>query len=80
MILSNYKHGALQGSLEGSEPKQVAEMQTKGRVRSGVYRAYCAAGGDCCVMLFMLFVFILAQFAVSAGDYWMSVWYVCFIH
>jgi len=67
----------LQSSLEEFEPKQVAEMRTRGRVRSGVYRAYCAAGGNCYIKLIMLSVFILAQLVISGGDYWMSFWYVC---
>jgi hypothetical protein len=74
------KHYALQSSVEESEPRQVAEMRTRGRVRSGVYRAYCAAGGNCLITLIVLSVFILAQLAVSVGDYWMSFWYVCLVH
>ncbi|PNF26824.1 hypothetical protein B7P43_G17385 [Cryptotermes secundus] len=61
-------------SVEESEPKQIAEMRTRGRVRSGVYRAYCAAGGNCLITFIVLSVFILAQLAVSVGDYWMSFW------
>jgi hypothetical protein len=60
--------------VEESEPRQGAEMQTRGRVRSSVYRAYCAAGGNCGVTFVVLAVFILAQVAVSVGDYWMSFW------
>ncbi|XP_021928195.1 LOW QUALITY PROTEIN: probable multidrug resistance-associated protein lethal(2)03659 [Zootermopsis nevadensis] len=61
-------------SLEEPEPKQVAEMQTRGRVKSGVYGAYCAAGGNWFITSLMLSVFVLAQLVVSVGDYWMSFW------
>lgn len=79
-MLQNYTgvvNCALQSSVEEFEPKQVVEMRTRGRVKSGVYRAYCAAGGNCCITLLMLSVFVLAQLVVSVGDYWMSFWYVC---
>jgi ATP-binding cassette subfamily C (CFTR/MRP) protein 4 len=79
-LLQNYTgvvNCVLQSSLEEYEPKQVAEMRTRGKIKSGVYRTYCAAGGNCCLALLMLSIFVLAQLVTSLGDYWMSFWYVC---
>jgi hypothetical protein len=54
----------------------LAEMRSQGGVSFGVYRAYCAAGGNCGVTLLVFGVCMLAQFVFSLGDYWMSYWYV----
>lgn len=56
------------------EPEEVEETRTKGSVSSGVYKAYFAAGGNCCVIFTMFFSFVLAQIAASAGDYFITFW------
>ncbi|PSN47512.1 hypothetical protein C0J52_02253 [Blattella germanica] len=56
------------------EPEMVAEMRTRGKVSSYVYKAYCSAGGNCCITMIVFGVCILAQVAISSGDYWMSFW------
>jgi hypothetical protein len=66
----------LQGSLSNSEPNIMAEMRARGSVSSRVYRAYCAAGGNCCITMLVFAVCVLAQISISSGDYWMSYWYV----
>lgn len=55
-------------------PVQVEEQKSSGTVGGYVYKAYFKAGGNCCVIytLFMLFVF--AQVAASAGDYFLTYW------
>jgi hypothetical protein len=55
----------------------VAEMQAEGSVNSKVYWMYVSAGGNCIVTLLVFGMCILAQLAISGGDYWMSYWYVC---
>jgi hypothetical protein len=55
----------------------VAEMQARGSVSSEVYWVYVSAGGNCIVTLLVFGMCILAQLAISGGDYWMAYWYVC---
>ncbi|XP_049853309.1 probable multidrug resistance-associated protein lethal(2)03659 isoform X1 [Schistocerca gregaria] len=56
------------------EPVEVAEMRTSGRVGGHVYKGYFSAGGNCCVIFTMFFMFFLAQFAASGADYWLTYW------
>jgi hypothetical protein len=51
-------------------------MRSRGGVSFSIYRAYCAAGGNCGITLLVFGVCVLAQFVFSLGDYWMSYWYV----
>ncbi|PSN47509.1 hypothetical protein C0J52_02251 [Blattella germanica] len=61
-----------QSSIIETMPQPVLEMRTQGSVGCYIYRAYCAAGGNCfCVMLVFGFC-ILAQVTVSGADYWMT--------
>jgi hypothetical protein len=55
----------------------MAEMQAKGSVSSRVYWEYFSAAGNCTFTLLVFGMCILAQLAISGGDYWMSYWYVC---
>jgi len=57
------------------EPKQMAEMRAVGSVSSKVYSAYLRAGGNCCVILTMMLLFIMAQALASGCDYWITYWY-----
>ncbi|PSN47504.1 hypothetical protein C0J52_02254 [Blattella germanica] len=50
----------------------LSNVRTRGKVSSQVYRAYCAAGGNCCITVIVFSVCLLAQVAISSGDYWMS--------
>ncbi|KAJ9591424.1 hypothetical protein L9F63_002030, partial [Diploptera punctata] len=61
-------------SMSSSELQIEAEMRARGSVSSRVYRAYCAAGGNCCITMLVFGVCLLAQIAISSGDYWMSYW------
>lgn len=55
-------------------PAQVEEQKRKGTVAGFVYRAYFKAGGNCCVITTLFALFILAQTAASAGDYFITYW------
>lgn len=56
------------------KPQQVAEMQTVGSVSSKVYSAYLRSGGNCCVILTVTLLFVMAQMLASGCDYWITVW------
>jgi len=62
--------------MSWSEPEMVVEMRSHGGVSSSVYRAYCAAGGNCGITLLVFGMCVVAQVAISSADYWMSYWYV----
>lgn len=57
-------------------PLQVEEQKSKGTVAGFVYKAYFKAGGNCCVIATLFALFALAQIAASAGDYFITHWYV----
>ncbi|GFG33086.1 hypothetical protein Cfor_12110, partial [Coptotermes formosanus] len=59
---------------EQPEPKQVAEMRTVGSVSSKVYSAYLRSGGNCCVILTVTLLFVMAQVLASGCDYWITYW------
>lgn len=59
-------------TIEG--PVEVQEQKTIGSVSAGVYKAYFGAGGNCCFIFFMFQLFVLAQIAASAGDYFITYW------
>lgn len=60
-------------------PLGVEEQKSLGSVSGYVYRAYLSAGGNFCVIFVVFFLFIFAQFAASAGDYFITFWYVTFL-
>lgn len=59
-------------TIEG--PKEVEETKSSGSVSAGVYKAYFGAGGHCCVVFIIANLFIWAQVAASAGDYFITYW------
>ncbi|KRT78583.1 ABC transporter ATP-binding protein, partial [Oryctes borbonicus] len=55
-------------------PIGVDEQKSIGSVSGYVYNAYLKAGGNCCIIFMVTLLFILAQFAASAGDYFITFW------
>lgn len=55
-------------------PEEVEEQKSTGSVGSYVYRAYFKAGGNCCIIFMLFFLFIVAQLFGSAADYFISYW------
>lgn len=55
-------------------PVGVDEQKSIGSVSGYVYNAYFKAGGNCCIIFMVTFLFVLAQFAASAGDYFITFW------
>lgn len=73
------RHGSIQSMSSTDEktldiPLGVDEQKSIGSVSGYVYNAYFKAGGNCCVIFIVTFLFILAQFAASAGDYFITFW------
>lgn len=57
-------------------PVEVEEQKSSGSVGCYVYSSYFKAGGNCCVVFGVVLLFILTQFLASAGDYFITYWYV----
>ena len=51
-------------------------MRTEGSVECGVFMEYFRAGGNCCVILSVMLLFVGAQALASGGDYFLSIWYL----
>ncbi|KAH0544125.1 probable multidrug resistance-associated protein lethal(2)03659 [Cotesia glomerata] len=57
-----------------AEPEEVAETRTRGTIGGHVYSSYLKAGGNCCVVLTVLMLYVGAQLAASGGDYFVAFW------
>lgn len=62
-------------SHEASEiPQETEEQKSTGSVGAYVYKAYFKAGGNCCVIFMLFFLFVAAQLFGSAADYFITFW------
>lgn len=62
-------------SHEASEaPVEVEEHKSTGSVGAYVYGAYFKAGGNCCVIFLLFFLFASAQLFGSVADYFLTYW------
>ncbi|XP_075981808.1 ATP-binding cassette sub-family C member 4-like [Anticarsia gemmatalis] len=68
------RHWSVMIDTSTADQKPEAEIQTIGRVSSSVYRDYFLTGAPCWQVVFVLFMFVLAQFCASACDFWISRW------
>lgn len=71
------RHGSSKSihSHEASEaPIEVEEQKSTGSVGAYVYGAYFKAGGSCCVIFMLFFLFLAAQLFGSAADYFITYW------
>lgn len=83
-ISSTSQQSLNQPTKEEAEPKEddddekgpeiEAEKNVVGKVGFSVYKNYYLLGGNCCTVLFVLSLFLLAQFAASASDMWVAFW------
>nr|CAD7597479.1 unnamed protein product [Timema genevievae] len=60
--------------LPTADPVEVTEMRTMGKVSGDVFLSYFKAGAKGCVIAFMFFMCILAQFFASSCDMWITQW------
>lgn len=56
------------------EQPETVETQTFGSVSFDVYFTYFFAGGNRFKVIFLFFIFILAQVLSTGGDLWMTYW------
>lgn len=70
------RHGSSKSihSHEASEAPKVEEQKSIGSVGAYVYGAYFKAGGNCCIIFMLFFLFIAAQLFGSAADYFITYW------
>lgn len=71
------RHGSSKSihSHDASEaPHEVDEQKSTGSVGAYVYKAYFKAGGNCCVIFMLFFLFVMAQLFGSAADYFITYW------
>lgn len=64
---------ALVESFQMQEP----EERSHGAVGWKIFSAYFQALGNCLYVSFVFMTVILSQLFASAGDWWITVWYVC---
>lgn len=50
------------------------EIRSTGIVVFGVFKKYFKAGGNCCMVFFVFFLFILTQVVASLSDWFLSEW------
>lgn len=55
-------------------PQAVAEKSSKGTVQGSLLAQYFKAGANSILLMPMFALFLLAQVAASAADYWVSYW------
>jgi hypothetical protein len=56
------------------KPQVEAEKNVTGKVGFSVYKNYYRLGGNCCTLLFLVSLFLIAQLAASASDMWVAFW------
>lgn len=71
--LSLSRHNSVH-SVASDQKGGTEEQKQSGTVSGYVYRQYLSAGGNCFTVSLLLFQFILAQVAASAGDYFLTFW------
>ncbi|XP_023331666.1 multidrug resistance-associated protein 4 [Eurytemora carolleeae] len=59
---------------EARKPVAIKEDKSVGTVKGGLYIAYFKSGGNCCTVIFILFVNLLCQGLYSGSDIWISYW------
>ncbi|KAF5304472.1 hypothetical protein FQA39_LY09668 [Lamprigera yunnana] len=59
---------------DDEEPQETQELMEKGAISSSLYWAYMREGGPVLLLLFFLFVLIIAQVACNASDIWLTNW------
>ncbi|KAK5645932.1 hypothetical protein RI129_004396 [Pyrocoelia pectoralis] len=57
-----------------NEPQETQELIEKGAISSSLYMSYMREGGPIVLLLFFLFLLIIAQVASNAADIWLTSW------
>lgn len=59
---------------EEVQNKDMQEESSKGKIKGSLFLKYLLAGGNCCFVFIVLFLYILTQVAASSVDYFVSYW------
>lgn len=59
---------------EKNEPQETKELISQERLKISLIWKYFKAGGSSISILLIMFLFVIAQLAVSIFDYWLSYW------
>jgi len=59
---------------EEKKPEVEAEKNETGKVGFSVYKNYYGMGANCCTLLSLVSLFLIAQIAASASDMWVAFW------
>jgi hypothetical protein len=65
---------AKEDDVDEKKPEVEAEKNETGKVGFSVYKNYYRLGGNCCTLLFLVSLFLIAQMAASASDMWVAFW------
>ncbi|KAJ8916751.1 hypothetical protein NQ315_013956 [Exocentrus adspersus] len=60
--------------LNEEEPQETDELIEKGAISTSIYVEYCRAGASILILLFLIFLLIIAQMASNASDLWVTYW------
>ncbi|XP_025200376.1 probable multidrug resistance-associated protein lethal(2)03659, partial [Melanaphis sacchari] len=71
-ISSSIDENKLNGTQ--SEPIEVAETRSSGKISLSIYLSYISAGGNAFKISFLLFICVFTQILGTGGDYWISYW------
>lgn len=56
------------------EPKETKELVAKGSIKKSLYWKYLKANRSIFLLLFTVFLCVIAQLACSGSDYWIAYW------
>lgn len=59
---------------EQIQMKDLQETSSKGKTKGSMLIKYVLAGGNCCLFLVLMFLYLSAQMAASGTDFWVSNW------
>ncbi|KAK9504179.1 hypothetical protein O3M35_010567 [Rhynocoris fuscipes] len=70
----NSVNSSLYEESTSQNPIEINEEMSKGSVKAAIYKSYLVSGGGCCLAIFVLTLFFIAQIFASGGDYWITYW------
>lgn len=68
----------IKSNVDEMKPVKEVESRPTGNVSRSVYFSYISAGGNICKISFLMFILIFTQVLGTAGDFWMSYWYIIY--
>ncbi|XP_066255286.1 ATP-binding cassette subfamily C member 4-like [Euwallacea similis] len=56
------------------EPEETDELLERGALKTSTYVEYYKSGSSICALIFLIFLFIIAQVTCNAADMWVTYW------